>query len=405
MMNMESRNQYLKEVRRNYIKASKKEKGIILTEAEKITSLDRKTLIKKLKCISNIDKRKEDKRKKSKYYDNEVRATLEKLWKIFDYSCSKRLKPNLTLEMLNKLRLLGEISCRDEVVLKLLKISTPSIDRLLEHSREVEKINRRKKKKSNPLLFDKILTKTSDELNRNTLGIIQMDHVEHCGSNKGGDYVCTLSCTDICSGWFEAEGMIGMGQERTLRGVKLARERMPFNWKEMHPDNGTSFINDILYRYSSDEELEFTRSRPYKKNDNCWVEQKNRTHVRRMIGVLRYDTQKKLDIINDLYRNELRLYKNFFCPCMKLISKERINGKMYKKYDDPKTPYERVLESNEISDEVKTKLRKQYEELNPAELKRTIDKKIHNLYNAYREKKMPKKNKTRSKIKTASVSF
>jgi hypothetical protein len=135
------------------------------------------------------------------------------------------------------------------------------------------------------------------------------------------------------------------------------------------------------------------------------VEQKNRTHVRRMIGVLRYDTQKELDIINDLYRNELRLYKNFFCPCMKLISKERINGKMYKKYDDPKTPYERVLESNEISDEVKTKLRKQYEELNPAELKRTIDKKIHNLYNAYREKKMPKKNKTRSKIKTASVSF
>jgi len=402
---MESRNQYLKEVRRNYIKASKKEKGVILTEAEKITNLNRKTLIKKLKYISNIDKGKEDKRRKPKYYDNKVRAVLEKLWKIFDYSCSKRLKSNLKLEMLNKLRLLNEISCKDEVALKILKISIPSIDRLLKHAKETEKINRKYKKKSNPLLFDKILTKTSDELNRNTLGIIEMDHVEHCGSNKAKDYVCTLSCTDICSGWFEAEGMMGMGQERTLRGVKLARERMPFDWKEMHPDNGTSFINDILYRYSLDQELEFTRSRPYKKNDNCWVEQKNRTHVRKIIGMLRYDTKKELDIINDLYKNELRLYKNFFCPCMKLISKERINGKMYKKYDNPKTPYERIMESNEVSNEIKLKLKKQYEELNPAELKRVIDKKIHNLYNAYKEKKIPKKIKMKTEIKTASVSF
>lgn len=118
---------------------------------------------------------------------------------------------------------------------------------------------------------------------------------------------------------------------------------MPFDWKEIHPDNGVGFINDMIYRYAR-EELQFTRSRPYKKNDNCWVEQKNRTHIRKIIEILRYDTKKELDIINDLYRNEIRLYKNFFCPCMKLISKERINCKMH---NDSKTPYERLMESNQ----------------------------------------------------------
>ncbi len=401
MMNMESRNQYLKEVRKEYLKALKKEKSVILNEAERRTCLNRKTLIKKLKAKSNIDVERYEKRKKPRYYNNEVRAVLERLWKIFDFPCSKRLKPNLTIEMLNRLRLLGEIDCNYETTSKLLKISTPSIDRLLQHAREEEKVHQKRKKKSNPLLFEKILTKTSSECERNMLGIIQMDHVEHCGSSKGGGYVCTLSTTDVCSGWFEAEAMMGTGQERTFAGVKRIRKRMPFKWKEMHPDNGTGFINDMLYRYSVEEKLSFTRSRPYKKNDNCWIEQKNRTHVRKVIGILRYDTRKELDAINDLYRNELRLYKNFFCPCMKLVSKERINGKMYKRYDQPKTPYNRIMESKEVSDEVKARLKAEYDSLNPAELKRKIDKKIHNLYSVYRGKKV----KVKIKNKTVSVSF
>jgi len=397
MMNMETRNEYLKEVRRNYLKASRKEKSIILSEAEKITKMDRKTLIKKLKAESNIDKRKEDKRKKPKYYDNEVKAALEKLWEIFDFPCGKRLKSNLKPEILSMLLREGEICLSDKVMTKLLKISPPSIDRCLEHARKTRGMNVLKKSKSNPLLFDMILTKTSSEFDRTVIGNIEMDHVEHCGSNKGGNYVCSLSNVDVASGWFEGEAMINMGQEKTHKGIKRARQRMPFNWKEMHPDNGTSFINDMVYRYAKEEGIEFTRSRPYKKNDNCWVEQNNRTHIRRMIGILRYDTKKELDIINDLYRNEIRLYKNFFCPCMKLISKERIDGKMHKEYDEPKTPYERLMESNQINDEKKMKLRKIYESLNPAELKRNIDRKIMNLYNAYKEKKNPKKGSENSK--------
>ena len=401
MMNMETRNEYLKEVRGEYLKASRKEKGVILNEAAKITSLDRKTLIKKLKALSNIDKRKEDKRKKPKYYDNEVKAALERLWEIFDFPCGKRLRPSLNPDMLNMLLREGEICLSDKVMLKLLKISPPSIDRCLEHARKTRGMNVLKKSKSNPLLFDMILTKTSSEFDRTVIGNIEMDHVEHCGSNKGGDYVCSLSSVDRASGWFKGEAMINMGQERTHEGIKRTRQRMPFDWKEIHPDNGTSFINEMIYRYAKEEEIEFTRSRPYKKNDNCWVEQKNRTHIRRMIGILRYDTRKELDIINDLYRNEIRLYKNFFCPCMKLISKERINGKMCKKYDEPKSPYERLMGSDQITDEKKTELRKIYESLNPAELKRSIDRKLMNLYNAYKEKKNPKNGSSENKIKNS----
>lgn len=162
-------------------------------------------------------------RKKPKYYGNEVKAALEKLWEIFDFPCGKRLKSNLKLEILSMLLREGEICLSDEVMTKLLKISPPSIDRCLEYAKKTRGPNVLKKSKSNPILFDMILTKTSNEFDRTVIGNIQMDHVEHCGSNKGGDYVCSLSSVDIAFGWFEGEAMINMGQERTHEGIKRAR--------------------------------------------------------------------------------------------------------------------------------------------------------------------------------------
>jgi len=179
---------------------------------------------------------------------------------------------------------------------------------------------------------------------------------------------------------------MGSGQERTFKALTNIRKRAPFVWLEIHSDNDTAFINWHLVRYAKAEGIGFSRSRGYKKNDNCFVEQKNSTHVRGTIGHLRYDTDKEQKIINSLYQDVLAPYKNFFQPVMKLKEKVRIKGKSHRKYDVPKTPYERLMESGQISKETKKQLQKIYQSLNPAELKRKIDEKIHLLFEAYEEK-------------------
>ena len=154
----------------------------------------------------------------------------------------------------------------------------------------------------------------------------------------------------------------------------------------MHPDNGVNIMNYHVYGYAQKHHIVFSRSRPYHKNDNCFVEQKNSTHVRQVVGYLRYDSEAEQTIINDLYRNELRLYKNFFQPVMKLTNKYRVGGKIKKKYDTPRTPYQRIMEAESISTQEKKNLRHIYETMNPAELKRGIDRKLTQLHRAYQKK-------------------
>ena len=170
-------------------------------------------------------------------------------------------------------------------------------------------------------------------------------------------------------------------------------------------DNGSEFINDILYKYCCREKLEFTRSRPNRKNDNAYIEQKNWTHVRKVFGYLRYDTYEELMIMNDLYHNELRLYKNFFQPVMKLVSKERVGGKIKRKYEASKTPYRRLMESDQIPDEVKEELKGIYLGLNPAQLKRDIDAKLAGLYKAYEEKRGTQQVDPYKKLAPRTVTF
>jgi transposase InsO family protein len=189
------------------------------------------------------------------------------------------------------------------------------------------------------------------------------------------------------------------GQIPTLEGLDRARKRFPFSFKEIHSDNGTEYINAHLFRYSEKEGLAFSRSRPNKKNDNCFVEQKNWTHVKKYVGYLRYDSQEEQEIFNDLYRNELRLYKNFFQPVIKLVLKERIGGKIHRKYEIAKTPYQRVMESKEVSKEKKQQLKRIYQSLNPAELERTIDKKLDLLYKTYQKKNKSQRVEPEKKLK------
>jgi len=386
MMNMQSRNQYLKELRSEYLKTKlKKGRGTLLDEAAKRTKLNRKYLMEKLKPKSNMDKDKSQGKKRKQFYDNSIKPALVQMWRIFDYPCGQRLETLLKSET-DKLRLLGELDCSDKTAAKLKTMGSATIDRKLRHQKEVERIREKYQRKIHPLLYQKIPVKVFGEQNRQELGNIQIDLVEHCGSSASGEFIHTLSTTDINTGWWEGEAIMGRGQERTFHGIQEARGRYPLSWQEIHSDNGAEFINAHLFGYTEKEGLDFSRSRPYKKNDNCLVEQKNWTHVKKFVGYLRYDTDKELNILKNLYRNELRLYKNFFQPVIKLISKERIKGRIHRRYDAAKTPYQRVIESKEVSENKKQELKKIYLSLNPAQLKRDIGGKLGMLYGAYQEK-------------------
>lgn len=405
MMDMESRNQYLKELRGEYLQIkNKKGRGRLLNEASKRTGLNRKYLMEKLKPKSNLDKHPSERKKRKVVYDNRVTAALVVCWRIFDHPCGQRLESLLKTET-QKLRELRELRCSKEVTIKLQKISFRTIDEKLRHAKEVEHQKQKYHKKIHPLLYEKMPIKVFGEQDRSIFGNIQIDLVEHCGSSAAGEFICTLSTTDIHNGWWEGEAVMGKGQERTFEGIQSSRVRYPFSWNEIHSDNGTEFINWHLLRYCQKEHLKFSRSRPYKKNDNCLVEQKNWTHVKKFVGYLRYDTPEELEILNGLYRNELRLYKNFFQPVMKLVSKERVGGKIHRKYDRAKTPYHKVMESPKVSRKEKQRLKKIYESLNPAELKRTIDKKLDNLYQTYQEKNKSPKVEPKKKQTPRSVRF
>ena len=380
---MKARNQYLQVLQQQYLGASRGLKKQLLDEAQARTNLARKSLVRKLSARTSWQPK--PRKARVPTYDGRVRAALALLWDIFDQPCGQRLAP-LLAEQVPRLRALGELVLDDQTA-RLLQIVKPAtIDRLLKHEKQTRVLDRRTQAEQHPLLYQQIPTKMSGEWDRDKPGQIQVDGVEHCGQSAAGEFLSTISHTDIATGWWEGEAVMGLGQRRTLDGIKAARSRFPMAWAEIHPDNGTPFINYHVYAYAEAQKLAFTRSRPYKKNDNCWVEQKNSTHVRQVVGHLRFDTPTEQAILTDLYRGELRLYKNFFQPVMKLESKERDKGHIRRKYDRAQTPYQRTLASNQVPDTVKQQLTVMYEGLNPAELKRRIDAKLKLLHQTYESK-------------------
>ncbi len=382
MMDMKSRNQYLEElIRKNsgYHLADKKGKGRLLDEYCRTTGQNRKYVIDKLRKGKWVyqERRKKDGRQRirKEYYDNDFVSVLIKCWEIFDRPCGTRLASLLGREA-DRLIRQGELSCSDEIVLKLKKASPRTIDAKLKKHKEEKNIKRNYDYKNNPLLYQKIPTRLSGEWDREGLGDIQMDFVEHCGTSNCGRFIHSLSTTDITTGWWEGGAQMGRTEQATIINMNKVKEKYPFPWREIHPDNDSAFINLELWKFAKRNKLKFSRSRPYHKNDNCFIEQKNSSHIRRSVGHLRYDTREELSILNDLYANELRLFKNFFQPVIKLISKERLGGHIKRKYDAPKTPYERLMQNPGVAKSKKEELQNIYEALNPAELKRQIDKKL-----------------------------
>jgi len=253
-------------------------------------------------------------------------------------------------------------------------MSAATIDRLLAGERRKQAIKGRANTKSGTLLKNQIPVRRFSDWQEDKLGFVEVELVAHDGGEARGEFMQTLDVTDVCTTWTEAIAVKNKAQVWVFEALKEIRRRLPFELLGIDSDSGAEFINHHLYRYCNRENITFTMNRSYRKNDNCLVEQENYSVVRRAVGYMRYDTEEELCIINELYRH-LRLYTNF----LKLIEKTRVGSKVTKKYDKAKTPYQRVLESPYISRHLKEKLKKEYNGLNPASLKRKITMLQHKL--------------------------
>jgi len=315
--------------------------------------------------------RKPQQRLKPRYYDEQVVQELSKLWRLLDYICGKRLVAILP-ELIAKLEQFGELRLPPSTKEKLLQISAASIDRLLQPERRKHQLRQRSHTKPGTLLKHQIPIRTFAEWNEQQPGFVEIDLVAHDGGLALGDFCQTLDLTDICTGWTELEAVPNKAQVWVFEAIQVIRERLPFPLRGLDSDNGSEFINDQLLRYCQQQQLTFTRARPYRKNDNCYVEQKNYSVVRQTVGYQRFDTAAELLVLKQLYAR-LRLYTNFFQPTMKLKTKERLGSRVKKSYYAPQTPYQRLLTAETVSAAAKKQLKQQYRRLNPAALKRELD--------------------------------
>ena len=376
-MDMHSRKQLAQVVALRYWKATKQEKSVILSEFCSNTDFERKYAIKVLRKAVLHPKKKGEKQKRkkpSKYMI--IKATIKTLWEASDYPSGTRLHALLP-ELVDKGISYGEIHPNELQQKLLAQISSASIDRMLQSEvrNRIRKINGQTR--NGKLKYDIPFAIDADAVTQP--GTLEIDLVSHSGATAMGEFINTLNTTDMITGWYEAEALMGKSQRAVDEAIQQIEKRLPFPLKGIDSDNGTEFINGTLKRYAEQMKITFTRSRPYKKNDNAHIEQKNFTHVRKIIGYMRLDTKEQQAMLNDLYRNELRLYINYFQPSQKLIKKERIGSKIKRVYDTAKTPYQRVLENKDVPEEVKQKLREEYKTLNPFALKRTIDQKLRKI--------------------------
>ncbi len=214
-------------------------------------------------------------------------------------------------------------------------------------------------------------------------GFLEADTVAHGGDSTSGDFVWSITLTDILTGWTEIRATWNKGAEGVLEQIKNIEKMLPFSLKGFDCDNGSEFLNWHLLCYFSENRksaVQFTRSRPYKKNDNAHVEQKNWTHVRHLFGYGRFDDSRLVDMMNDLYQNEWSLYQNHFMPTQKLLEKIKVNSKYKRKYSKAKTAYERLLESSDVNEEIKINKALLHQTLNPFELKKSIEHKLKKIF-------------------------
>lgn len=352
---------------REYQKASKKHKGELLNKVRQLTGYSRKHLMELLACPPKR-RRKIRRRRPSSYHP--ILEVLKKLWAVSNYASGKRLVPVIPL-YLDALERHRELGVSSEERSLLLTISPATTDRLLVNERKKITLKARSRTKPGSLLKSQIPIHTFADWDNAKPGFLEIDLVHHCGDSPAGEYIHTLDTVDVATGWNECAAFMGRSRRYTIEGTERVKQRLPFPLLGVDFDTGGEFVNWHFIWYCQKNKITYTRSREEKKNDQPYVEQQNYSVVRRFVGYGRLDTWKQLKILNQLYEL-LSDYQNFFQPVMRLKEKERDGARVTRRYNRPKTPYQRVLERPEIEESVKKKLTKRFLNLNPKALLKEI---------------------------------
>jgi len=379
-MSNKSKLEYLNEIKTRYMNSSKLEKQKILDEFCKVCCYNRKYAIQLLNSKKEKTKNNLSNRGRKKDYNHPViLEVIRYLWTKTNLPCSKRLKVIIPIWLPF---CENQFSMNEEIRAKILKISPATIDRLLKPCRYQYKKRGLATTKPGSILKKHIPIKT-DQWNESNPGFIEADTVAHCGTSTEGMFVFTVNCVDIATSWTEQRAVWGKGEKGVLNAISSIESSLPFSLKGFDCDNGSEFLNWHLYRHFVDRKrpVQFTRSRPYRKNDNAHIEEKNWTHIRQYLGYQRFDKQELVGLLNNLYTTEWNQYFNYFIPAIKLVQKYRNGSKIVKKYDKPKTPYQRIIESEYISKKVKDQLKEQFQNLNPFELQEKMANKIKVIIN------------------------
>jgi transposase InsO family protein len=385
-MSKKSIKEYLKTIYGRYYKASRAIKRLILNEFFANTNYNRKYAIRKLNNPPPAKSSGPHLRRREYIYSSQVLSILAVVWEAAGYPCSMRLKALLELWM-PWIRKKFRIS--SAVERQLLSISARQIDRRLKDKKSHIRKRIYGRTKPGTLLKHRIPIRT-DNWDVKEPGWTEIDTVSHSGNSAEGLFAYTVNQTDILTTWVESRAVLGKGEEGVVNALDEMAQALPFTLKGLDSDNGSEFINWHLFRYCEKNKIQPFRGRPYKKDDNAHIEQKNWTHVRKLLGWDRYDTRQAVEAMNDLHRNELRLFMNLFLPSMKLQKKQRIGSKLKRVYDKPKTPLQRVLDSN-CGDPVKiARLKELRDSLNPFDLSQTIESKLDRIYSLANRRQSPK---------------
>lgn len=385
-MGNKGRWEYLRAIYERYRAAGRKGKHVILSEFCANTGYHRKYAIRLLHGPRPEKRRARRERRRGLSYHQETLGILTAVWVAAGYPWSVRLKALLPLWMpwIRK-----RFRPRPEIAKQLLKISARQMDRRL----KAQKTQRRRRiygrTKPGYLLKHHIPVKT-DSWDVRTPGFTEVDLVSHSGDSAAGEFAHTLNVTDIHTAWTESRALLGRGEEAVQRALNEIKGVLPFPLLGVDSDNGSEFINWHLKTWCDEKKIQLTRGRPYKKDDNAHVEQKNWTHVRKLLGWERYDRHEAVEAINDLYRQELRLWLNLFLPSVKLVKKVRVGSKVRRVYDAPRTPFERVQASPQADQEKVARLEELRKKLDPFQLGKLIERKLERIYKLANRRLSPK---------------
>ena len=367
--------EYAHAVRVRYQAAGRQEKKRILDEFCQATGMHRKAVIRLLNQRAGPRPRRKGRPRR---YGPEVAEAVIKVWEVGDRMCGKLLGAVMA-DMVEALERHGELALTPQVRSLLLEVSPATIDRIVSRYRRRLGVQPRRRQPATTGLKSEVPIRTWSEWRDVAVGSVQADLVLHCGESTEGFYVTSLCVVDVATGWTELQPVWGLGKQRVGTAVHLVRERLPFPLGSLHTDNGSEFINHTLFNWCRKEKIAFTRGRSYQKNDQAYVEQRNWLTVRRHVGYDRLASRKAYALLGRLYPL-LSLQLNFFRPIRKVLAKERIGPRVLKSYDQPRTAYQRLIESAALTDEERSHIDAQLLALNPAKLQRQIDKLLRQLW-------------------------